>query len=273
MRLENTSLFRQQSILVPAGPDSTAAPVAVRSLTKTSAPGIRAPVSYMVSAGRAMPARSASSYCESPAARRASRSIRAAVRTTLPVYSIVTDPLLRSHSLAPIGKEALRSKSKGSSMVRFVQAARQRSRRGNGPGAVTVPARWPRSPTRPLQPPKLRYLVRIFADRKEPDHLKRFFALFGTRSSLRKSSVPAHAHETHFLVQNFSDLKILPNFDALRPSGSNRNPHLRNRTANHTSNSPEQVPPTSGRTGAPPLRCGLPPRATGKHLPSHRSSI
>ena len=59
-------------------------------------------------------------------------------------------------------------------------------------------------------------LVRIFADWTQPDHLKRFFALFGTRSLVPKSLVPALAHETRFLVQNFSKFKILTKFDGFR---------------------------------------------------------
>ena len=56
-------------------------------------------------------------------------------------------------------------------------------------------------------------LFRIIAGRTQPDHLKRFFALFGTRSSVSKDRVPALAHETHFLVPNFSNFKILTKFD------------------------------------------------------------
>ena len=56
-------------------------------------------------------------------------------------------------------------------------------------------------------------LVRIFAGRTQPDHMKRFFALFGTRSSFPKNPVPALAQETHFLVQKFFDFKILTKFD------------------------------------------------------------
>ena len=56
-------------------------------------------------------------------------------------------------------------------------------------------------------------LVRIFGRRDTTDHLKRFFALSGTRSSVSKSFVPALAQETHFLVQDFSELKILTKFD------------------------------------------------------------
>ena len=56
-------------------------------------------------------------------------------------------------------------------------------------------------------------LVRIFGRRDTTDHLKRVFALSGTRSSVSKSFVPALAQETHFLVQDFSELKILTKFD------------------------------------------------------------
>ena len=59
-------------------------------------------------------------------------------------------------------------------------------------------------------------LVRILAARTQPDHLKRFFALFGTRSSFRKNPVPALARKTHFLVQNFSNFKILTKYDGYR---------------------------------------------------------
>ena len=67
-------------------------------------------------------------------------------------------------------------------------------------------------------------MVRIFASRTQPDHLKRFFALFGTGFSFPKNPVPALAQETHFLVQNFSELKILTKFDGfwLRESGVKR---------------------------------------------------
>ena len=56
-------------------------------------------------------------------------------------------------------------------------------------------------------------LVRIFCESRQPDHLKRFFALFGTRSLVSKSFVPALAQKTRLLVQNFSESKILTKFD------------------------------------------------------------
>ena len=59
-------------------------------------------------------------------------------------------------------------------------------------------------------------LVRIFGRRDTTDHLKRYFALSGTRSSVSKRFVPAPAHETHLLVQDFSELKILTKFDGYR---------------------------------------------------------
>ena len=59
-------------------------------------------------------------------------------------------------------------------------------------------------------------LVRIFGSRDTTDHLKRYFALSGTRSSVSKRFVPAPAHETHLLVQDFSELKILTKFYGYR---------------------------------------------------------
>ena len=68
-------------------------------------------------------------------------------------------------------------------------------------------------------------LVRIFAGRTQPDHLKRFFALFGTRSWIEKDRVPALAQETRFLVQNFSNFKILTKFDGYRRAWDVTSPH------------------------------------------------
>ena len=70
------------------------------------------------------------------------------------------------------------------------------------------------SKVRALDAPEVFNLVRIFGGRDKIDHSKRFFALFGTRSWIEKDRVPALAHETHFLVPNFSVLKILTICDA-----------------------------------------------------------
>ena len=67
-------------------------------------------------------------------------------------------------------------------------------------------------------------LARIFAGLTQPDHLKRFFALFGTRSLFPKDPVPALAQETHFLVPNFSEFKILTEFDGFRHRQSGSKP-------------------------------------------------
>ena len=112
----------------------------------------------------------------------------------------------------------------------------------------------------PRRPPKVFHLVRIRTCGKTFDHLTRFSALFGTRSSFSKDRVPALAHKTHFLVPDFSSLKILTICDGPLPGSLAAQ-------VNRVRKSPGPMEkmralPAFGRPGAPPLRSGLP---SGEH--------